>query len=165
MKHQDKINSSESHNLPENQWSELIEDIEYFEQTAVFATKPMLESEERDRIKADMMRALVAKKHRRKLSRFIIAAAAVIMVSMAGLLLVINVGQETANDSQIMASGIWESESISETDQTIACLTDEIDALQSEMIAIGMSENNQSANSATDLELELIDLKSEFWKG
>jgi hypothetical protein len=60
----------------------------------------------------------------------------------------------------------WESDTLAEDDAEIATLIGEIDQIESEMIAMELGENGGNGHTdSTDLEMELVEINSDFWKG
>lgn len=61
---------------------------------------------------------------------------------------------------------IWESDNTAAEDADLATLTAEVEQVESEILALQLGENNGNGYGAvTELEMELIEINSDFWKG
>jgi hypothetical protein len=68
--------------------------------------------------------------------------------------------------ASIMPDSIWESEYLAEDDENLATLIAEIEQLESDLLAVRLGENAGNGSEAvTDLEIELVEINSNFWKG
>jgi len=95
------------------------------------------------------------------------AAAVVIIAAGVWLSLIENNGkpQEPGLVSAISAE-VWESDNIAEDDVDLASLTMEIEELESELLAIQLGgENSNGYDNLAEIEMELIEINSDFWKG
>jgi hypothetical protein len=65
-----------------------------------------------------------------------------------------------------MSAVIWESEDISADDANLATLIAETEEIEGEMLALELGENGgNGSGSLTELEMELEEINSDFWKG
>ena len=68
--------------------------------------------------------------------------------------------------ASIIPSTIWESDDIAADDADLAILTAEIEEIESEVLAVQLSENGNNGSVYLDeLETELMEIDSDFWKG
>lgn len=78
--------------------------------------------------------------------------------------------QRTARPEQVITAAIptsiWESEDLSEDDEQLAVLNTEIEDIESRLFTIQLSETSiNGSSSITELETELVEINSDFWKG
>ncbi len=68
--------------------------------------------------------------------------------------------------ASMIPAAIWESDDIAIDDLDLAILTAEIDELESEVVTLELGENGGNGRSAvTELEMELVEINSDFWEG
>jgi len=68
--------------------------------------------------------------------------------------------------ASIIPRAIWESDDVADSDAELAALTAEIEQIEGEALALRLGENGGNGNRAvTELEMELIEIDSDFWKG
>ena len=68
--------------------------------------------------------------------------------------------------ASIIPKAVWESDDIAADDADLAALTAEIEQIEGEAMALRLGENGGNGSSAvTELEMELIEINSDFWKG
>jgi len=94
-------------------------------------------------------------------------AAAVIIVAAIGVNL-INKGDrsEKVVYASIIPRAIWESVDIAADDVDLAILTAEIEQIEDEVLALQLGKSGGDSDTAvTELEMELIETDSYFWKG
>jgi len=66
----------------------------------------------------------------------------------------------------IIPTSIWESDDIATDDTDLAILNAEVEQIEGEMLALQSDENGgNSQRAVTELEMELIEIDSNFWKG
>ncbi len=66
----------------------------------------------------------------------------------------------------VIASALWQSDDIAAADADIAVLTAEVNQVADEMLALRLGDNETNGQAELyDLEMELIDISSDFWKG
>ena len=96
------------------------------------------------------------------------AAAAVIILSVIALKVFENrsVDQPDKTYAATIPDAIWEGGSVRTDDPDIAVLSDEIDNVADEISAVLLSDKNGSSDSAVyDLEMQIIEMSADFWKG
>lgn len=96
-------------------------------------------------------------------------AAAVIILAVASIRLfendVIEPGGAVAYAS-IIPIEIWESDDIATDDVELATFTAEVEQIEDEVLALQFGQDgSDSYNTIAELEMELIEIVSEFWKG
>jgi len=68
--------------------------------------------------------------------------------------------------ASIIPRAIWEGDDIATDDVDLAILTAEIEQIEDEVLALQWGENGGNGDTAvTELEMELIEIDSDFWKG
>jgi hypothetical protein len=66
----------------------------------------------------------------------------------------------------MLSQQIWESDDIAEDDPDLAYFVSEIDQIKDEIWSIKWGENGVNGDdSLADLEMELLEINSDFWKG
>ena len=124
-------------------------------------------------IKAEIGRALLRRKSvafRTMLYKAGAAVAAVIILAGLGARLFDNGGGVSGMNGTasmvIIPEVIWESEDIADSDESLAALTAEIEQIQEDVLALQLNEDTSNgASNITELEMELIAINSDFWKG
>jgi len=121
-------------------------------------------------IKAEVGKAVLrrkAKVFRRMVYKSAVVAAAVIILAAIGIGLFEKGGESerVAAVSRIPAA-IWESDDISADDADLATLTAEVEQIESDLLALQLGENGGNGyGAAAELEMELIEINNDFWKG
>jgi len=95
-------------------------------------------------------------------------AAVFIFLSVVGVKLFEQGGGEPERVvyASIIPNAIWESDDITADDADLATLTAEIEQIESEILTLQLSENGDNGSKElTELEMELIEICSDFWKG
>ena len=68
--------------------------------------------------------------------------------------------------ASIASDMIWESDNIASDDVDLATLFAEVEQIERDLLAVQLGENNGNGNrKLVELELELIEINSDFWKG
>jgi hypothetical protein len=117
-----------------------------------------------DEIKAEVAGALAGRKANalRRAVYKIAVAAVIIVVGAVGVRLFERGGEAC----EIISSEIWESENIAADDIDLATLTAEIEEMEGEALALQLGENGgNGGGELTELEMELIEINNNFWKG
>lgn len=135
------------------------EDIEKGEQ--LFRDNPVVEPgvEVISSIKAEVNRAVVGRRarHLRRTVYELVAAAAVVVIAVA-------VGHRFFTQDgpvEVPQVSVWASE-----DVALETLTAEVDALESELFAVQFGESGTNGfDELSELEMEIIEVSSGFWKG
>jgi hypothetical protein len=112
------------------------------------------------------LRAQQKQRFIRSMAQKIAVAAIIIVVAMAGLKFLVEPGPEVGDVSKVSQEFIWEDESEPAGDEQLAVLTAQIDEVEADMLAIRLGENGGESNLLlTDLEMEMIEINGDFWKG
>ncbi len=68
--------------------------------------------------------------------------------------------------ASIIPAAIWESDDIAADDMDLAGYSVEIEQIENELLALQSGEEGLDSDSAiTEMEMELIEIESDFWKG
>ena len=122
-------------------------------------------------IKAEIaMRLQASRAHRIRLIIYeVVGAAAVILfVAAVGLQLFKTAppGSRTVNYASLIPTAHWESDDITVDDENLAVFTAQIEQIEDEVAALQSGEDTGNGDSTlTELEMELIEINSDFWKG
>ncbi len=96
------------------------------------------------------------------------AAAAVIFITAIGLRLFDKGGVEPngVQYATIIPTAIWESDDITAADADLVIFTAEIEQIEDEVLTLQLGEDDGNGDrSVSELEMELIQINSDFWKG
>lgn len=122
-------------------------------------------------INSKIAEALSAEKAKtRKLTAYRVAAVA------AAIIILVAIGvrffEEGPAETQapvtitLIQQAIWESEDISADQAELALLTDELEQIEGEILALRLGEDGgESSREFIELEMELTDIGGDFWKG
>ncbi len=122
-------------------------------------------------INSKIAEALSAEKAKtRKLTAYRVAAvaAAIIILVAIGVRFFEEGPAETQSPVTItlIQQAIWESEDISADQAELALLTDELEQIEGEILALRLGEDGgESSREFIELEMELTDIGGDFWKG
>ncbi len=122
-------------------------------------------------IKAEIAGALLRRKanvFRKIVYKAAVAAAAVIILAVIGVELYKKGGgkAERLITASIIPEVIWESDDVSADDADLAILAAEIEQIEGEALAVQLGENSGNGNrNLLEMEMELIEINSDFWKG
>ena len=122
-------------------------------------------------IKAEIAKAVLLRKRnvfRRIAYKAAVVAAAVIILVAISLKLAEKGGGEPERviTASMIPASIWESDDISADDADLATLTAEIEQIESDLLALQLGENGGNGyGAAAELEMELIEINNDFWKG
>ncbi|KPJ66430.1 MAG: hypothetical protein AMJ43_08110 [Coxiella sp. DG_40] len=132
-------------------------------------------------IKTEITASLLRRKtnaFRRTVYKMAAVAAAVIIVSAISVRLFESRPSATGRDEKgasapervvagsAIPESLWESEDLSTDDTDLAILTAEIEQIEDEILASRLGENGgNGGEDLTELEIELIAINSDFWKG
>ena len=95
-----------------------------------------------------------------------VAAVAAVFFGLVALNVKLFEKPEGLNTASIIPAAIWESEDLTNDDMDLAVLTEEAEQIESELLALQLDENGSNGESVIDeLEIELIDINTNFWKG
>jgi len=98
----------------------------------------------------------------------VVAAAAVIVIAAISIKLLEKGGGklERATYARIISRALWESDDISADDVELAIFTAEIEQIEGEVLTLQLGENGGNGDRAvSELEMELIEIAGDFWKG
>jgi len=96
------------------------------------------------------------------------AAAAVIFVALVSLQLLRKDAPKPGEVSyaSLLPTAIWDSNDITVDDENLAVFTAQIEQIEEEVIALQSGEDTGNGDSTlTEMEMELIEINSDFWKG
>jgi len=122
-------------------------------------------------IKAEIAKAVLLRKRnvfRRIVYKAAVVAAAVIILAAIGIRLFEKGGGEPGRVVAVsrIPAAIWESERLADDDADLASLTAEIEQIESDLLALQLGENGGNGyGAAAELEMELIEINNDFWKG
>ena len=157
--------------LDAEQAKEAVEDVAKAERILCEHPAPEPDGELIVNIKAEIAASLLRKKEN-AFSRIVYKTMAV----AAGFILLAAIGvklfekgrgePERLASSSIMPKAVWESERLADDDVNSAALIAEIEQIESDLLAVQLGENGGNGYEAvTELETELIEINSDFWKG
>ena len=94
-----------------------------------------------------------------------VVAAAVIVIAAISVRL-FDKGPEKVTYASMIPEALWESDDISADDVELAIFTAEIEQIEGEVLTLELGENGGNGDIAvSELEMELIAIDSDFWKG
>jgi hypothetical protein len=150
-----------------------VEDIQKAEQ--IFHEHPAPEPDDMliANIKAEIAMRLQASRahHFRRIIYEVLGAAAVILfVAAIGLQLFQQTPttppREVFNNASLIPTAIWIGNDITVDDEDLAVFTAQIEQIEDEVQALQSGEDTGNGDSTlTELEMELIEINSDFWKG
>jgi len=122
------------------------------------------------KIKSEIAASLARRKAcvwRKRAYELAATAAAVIILAAIGVKLLEKGGEQTDRQyAFIIPAAIWESEDITADDEGLASLTAEVEQIESAVLSLRLGEDSGNGNRAvTELEMEMIEINSSFWKG
>jgi len=155
--------------LDEHEAHVAAEDIHRAEDLLASFSVPAPDAAVIEAIKAQIeLRLRVQKKRRfiRSMAQKIAVAAIIIVLAMAGLKSLVEPEPEVGDVSKVSREFIWEDESEPGGDEQLAALTAQIDEVEADILAIRLGEDGGENDSLlTDLEMEMIEINGDFWKG
>ena len=122
-------------------------------------------------IKANIAQALVRRRtnaFKRAVFKVTVVAAVFIIVATVSVKLFEKSTDkgERFTTASIMPTAIWESDDVAVDDVDLAVLTAEIEQVEDEILALQLGENGGNGSDVImELEIELIEIDSDFWKG
>jgi len=148
-----------------------VEDIQKADQ--IFRDNPAPEPDDMliANIKAEIaMRLQASRAHRFKqiIYEVLGAAAVILFVVSISLQLLKNdpPGPGEVAYASLMPTAIWESDDIAADDEDLADFTAQIEQIEDEVTALQSGEDTGNGDSSiAELEMELIEINSDFWKG
>ena len=122
-------------------------------------------------IKAEIAASLLRKKEntfRRMIYKTVAVAAGFILLAAISVKLF----EKGRSEPERLATGpiipkaVWESDRLADDNADLATLTAEIEQIESDLLAMQLGENGGNGYEAvTELETELTEINSDFWKG
>lgn len=116
--------------------------------------------------------AVVRRRHRIAMQRRILSSAAMaaVLVAVSAVALKFLEGrpveQTTVRYAAAISDRIWESSDITTDDADIAVLAAEISTIENELNGVELGDSGTNGSAAVDdLEMELIGVSGDFWKG
>ncbi len=92
------------------------------------------------------------------------AAAIIILAGVSARFFNSKVEPGTFQAASLIPTAIWESDNIAADDADLAIFTAEFEQIREEVMALE-SDEETSESTVTELEMELIEISSDFWKG
>ena len=117
-------------------------------------------------IKARM--AVAAPRHRWRVRVFggsLATAAAIIMIVLVGLLGRGPINGPATRFAAILPAAVWESDNLAADDLDLVYFTSEIRQIEAQMQALEADEGEMGGETPEDLQMELMAIETEFWKG
>jgi hypothetical protein len=159
--------------LNPEQSEQAAEDIRKGEQILRGSAAPEPDDELIANIKAEIAARLLRKKEntfRRTIYKTMAIAAGFIILAIISVKLfeTERVQSEKLISSSIMPRAVWESECLADDGADSATLVDEVEQIESDLLAMQLGENGGNGHEAiTELEMEteLTEINSDFWKG
>jgi hypothetical protein len=97
------------------------------------------------------------------------AAAAIIFIAAVSLQLFVEKDAPKPGEvvyASLIPAAIWDSDDITTADEDLAVFTAQIDQIEDEVITLQSSEKAGNGDSTlAELEMELMEINSDFWKG
>ena len=122
-----------------------------------------------ERVESKINSRLLYREHRRRFRRTaykaVVAAAAVIVVATLWIGLEKGGGDSPLAYASIVPTAIWESDNIATDDMVLAFFTAEIEQIEGEVKAFLFGENGNGDAGVDELEMELMEIENDFWKG
>jgi hypothetical protein len=172
MNNQDKENLKQLFEkfVSSEEAEEAAEDIRKAEQILDEYSAPEPDSRLLARIKAEVTAGLQQNKaviHRKMVYKIAVAAAAAVIILAAVSIKLSEksaVGPQKITYASVIPRTIWESEQLADDDEDLANLTAEFEDIESEVLAVHQDKTNGNGDMA-ELEIELTEIDSDFWKG
>lgn len=156
--------------LDPNQVRQALEDVRKGEQILREHTAPEPDADLISGIKAQIGSTLIQNKAKtRRMVAYKAAAVAAVLAIVAAVSIKVlqKDGAREATDavSKIDAA-IWQTDDIAQADAELATLAAEIEQISAEVLAVEFGGNAGNGYEAlTELEMELVEIDSDFWKG
>ncbi len=146
---------------------------DFQEAERIFADNPAPEPDDMliANIKAEIAMRLGARKGelaRRRIYSRAVAAAAVVIVAGISATLFDRTGREPGRltMASLISTAVWESDDVTADDENLAFFATEIEQIENEVVALESGEDTSESDSTiAELEMELIVISSDFWKG
>jgi len=96
----------------------------------------------------------------------VVAAAAIVIAAISVKLLEKGGGGPERATASMIPEALWDSDDISADYVELATFTAEVEQIKSEVLTLELGENSGNGDRAvSELEMELIAINSDFWKG
>jgi hypothetical protein len=156
--------------LNSEQAKQAAEDIQKGERILRESAAPAPDGELIANIKAEIAASLLHKKEnafRRTIYKTMAVAAGFIIVAIISVKLfeTKTVQPEKPVSSSIIPKAVWESECLADDSAASATLVAEVEQIESDLLAMRLGENGSNGEAITELEMELTEINSDFWKG
>jgi hypothetical protein len=156
--------------LNSEQAEQAVEDIQKGEQILRKPAAPEPDSKLIASIKAEIAASLLRKKEnafRRTVYKTAAIAAGFIILAIISVKLfeTERVQPERLASGSIMPKAVWESECLADDGADSATLVADIEQVESDLLAMQSDENGGNGEAVTELEMELTEINSDFWKG
>ncbi len=93
-------------------------------------------------------------------------AAAIAIMAFFGARLSQRLAHQHSLYASVLPAALWESNNLTADDADLAVFTVEIEQIRSEIVALELGEGTADPDNAVDeLEMELVEISSDFWKG
>jgi hypothetical protein len=152
------------------QAEQAVEDIQKGERILRESAAPEPDSELIADIKTEIAASLLRKKEnafRRTVYKTAAVAAGFIILAIISVKLFETkiVPPERLASGSIIPKAVWESECLADDGADSATLVADIEQVESDLLTIQSNENGGNGEAVTELELELTEINSDFWKG
>lgn len=156
--------------LDPNQVRQALEDVHKGEQILREHAAPEPDADLIAGIKAQIGSTLMQNKAKtRRMAAYKAAAVAAVLAVVAAVSLKVlekDGGPEATDVVSKIDAAIWQSDDIAQADAELATLAAEIEQISAEVLAVEFAENAGNGYEAlTELEMEFIEISSDFWKG
>lgn len=155
----------------DEQTKRAVEDVRKGEQILHEHPAPEPDGELIANVKAEIAASLLRKKgiaFRRTVYKTVAVAAGFILLVAIGIKL-FEKGKgepERLATGSIIPKAVWESDRLADDNADLATLIAEIEQVKSDVLAVQLGENGGNGHeTVTELEMELIEINGNFWKG
>jgi len=153
--------------LNSEQAEQSVEDIQKGERILRKSAAPEPDDELIANIKSGIAASLLRKKEnafREIVYKTAAIAAGFIILAVISVKL-FEVQPEKTVSSSIIPKAVWESECLADDDADSATLVADIEQIESDLLTLQSNENGGNGEAVTELEMELTEINSDFWKG
>jgi len=138
------------------------------------APKPSSEliAEIKSEIGSELLRSRTTRTYRFRKTVFEIAAVAAAVIIISAISMTFFPKPDKTDKpgkisyASLIPASVWEGDDIATDDVDLAILNAEVEQIESEVLALQSGEDESNGQTAvTELEMELIEIESDFWKG
>jgi hypothetical protein len=104
-------------------------------------------------------------KGRRRTYESVAAAAAVVIIALIGLLGRGPFGAPTLAQASLIPTAIWESDNLAADDLEIVYFNTEIEQIEARLQTLESGDAEAPGDRLESIEMELIEIEADFWKG